>query len=74
MRKNNEVVETVFRVSGAANGGGAVGEGDTSYVKVISETIAAEFPNVDEGFVGKSREDVCLAGCKRHLRKSQKGP
>ena len=30
-------------------------------------------PNGDEGFVGKSRGDVCLAGCKRHVRKSQKG-
>ena len=30
-------------------------------------------PNGDEGFVGKSRGDVCLAGCDRHVRKREKG-
>ena len=55
MSKNNEVVETVFRVSGAENGGGAVGEGDTIGVKGSIETIVAKFPNIDEGFLGNSR-------------------
>ena len=48
-----KVVETVGRVSGAANGGGSVGEGETSGVKVSSETIVAKLPNGAERFVGK---------------------
>ena len=40
-----KVVETVFRVSGAADGGAAVGEGDTSFVKGSSETIVTKLPN-----------------------------
>ena len=68
-----EVVETVGRVSGAANGGEAVGEGDTSDVKGSSETIVSKFTNGYEGFVDKRREDVCLMGCKRHVPKRQKG-
>ena len=67
------VVDNVFRVSGAANGGGAVGEGDTNGVKGSSKTIFAKFPNGDEGFIVNSREDVCLEGSKRHVRKRQKG-
>ena len=30
-------------------------------------------PNEDDGFSGKSREYVCLAGCKRHVWKVKKG-
>ena len=47
-----EVVETIFRVSVAANVGGAVREGNNGGVKGSSETIVAKFPNKDEGFVG----------------------
>ena len=39
-----KVVETFGRLSGAANDGGAVGELDTSGVKVISETIVTKLP------------------------------
>ena len=68
-----EVVDTVFGFSGAVNGGGAVGEGDTSGVKGSSETIFAKITNGDEGFLGNSRKYVCLAGCERHVQKKQKG-
>ena len=68
-----EVVETVFRVSGAANGGGPVGEGNTSGVKGSSETIVAKFLNGDEGFFWKYQGRCVLGGLQEACAEKVKG-